>query len=91
MRLLTSALLLLLVADFSRAAVHRLSTEQLHKSDLWKDQTVHILLFSEQGTYSVVLRDRLGTVWYLRQLGECRRLLGERERTWLHNILFPAS
>ena len=63
MRLLTSALLLLLVADFSRAAVHRLSTEQLHKSDLWKDQTVHILLFSEQGTYSVVSRDRLGTVW----------------------------
>ena len=50
MRLLASALLLLLVADFSLAGVQRLSTEQLHKSDLWKDTTVHVLLFPEEGT-----------------------------------------
>lgn len=50
MRLLASALLLLLVADFSLAGVHRLSTEQLHKSDLWKDTTAHVLLFPEEGT-----------------------------------------
>jgi len=48
MRLLASALLLLLVADFSLAGVHRLSTEQLQKSDLWKDTTAHVLLFPEE-------------------------------------------
>lgn len=54
MRLLASALLLLLVADFSLAGVHRLSTEQLQKSDLWKDTTAHVLLFPEEGTLNNV-------------------------------------
>jgi len=60
MRLLASALLLLLVADFSLAGVHRLSTEQLHKSDLWKDATAHVLLLPEEGTLNNVNAGRCG-------------------------------